>query len=372
MIQICLSQNLLFNGIVGNFPGQVSPYIGTHRYYPRSNLIIKQITVWASINTSSDLVIGELSDNFINPLIINTTPSGWTLHDPAAGVASNSVTPVVFRSAWSDDPTNFKNVYLQAITPTNLALTGYHTWDKETHTGTFPTVVSVVNNNWNTIPMVSGMQYIISVSPNHILIHTCVVATGYGNTQSGVFEFTRDDPWRTVAKGYPAWLHLGATYGVNTDKSNIAIPFAFSMSSGVDVSPALATVASTNSPVPGAVFVPDGLIPDISLTWNNGSGCFLSGQCQAFSQLDFSQGANENKAAAKYVFDICLRPANASTSYTQSIVLGGNISEISPFVFITHNAIGNPGDDFILGNDTYMVAGNSLASHKGRLLIKKA
>ncbi len=63
-----------------------------------------------NILTGATTTTGALSASFIaaNCKFNNTVAPGWTNYDAAAAGATNSITPCVIRSAYSDDGTKYK------------------------------------------------------------------------------------------------------------------------------------------------------------------------------------------------------------------------------------------------------------------------
>ena len=226
--------------------------------------------------TTIGVITGSITSNTqIDPtvynrgacLIVNTTPSGWTLIDSSANLVSNSVIsgtspPVVIGSTISDDPTRGKYLYIGQTYAGNTVLDAciapFEGWDATTKTASNGTYITPTGNS-TVLPFTAGsggyanltggawyntsnncarwynlyspiplstignagtlgpLTTIISTSNSHFFIANYVQPRA-GSASPPTFlnyfflsEYSRDDPWATVANGFPPWFFEGAS-----------------------------------------------------------------------------------------------------------------------------------------------------------------
>ena len=273
--------------------------------------------------------------------MFNTTAAGWTLYDTAAGTTTNSFTPVVIRSAWSDSASNYKNLRFNIGSAGWATMNGYHTWDSGTHTGTLPHVSSpATTSSWQNFQLLANTYIMVSASSNYILINA------FSNNQFGqgyivgAFEFTRDDPWNTVANGYPSWFTVGdSSSGYTSTLSNIGISQAYNMSTAANVNQVLGTTNYIGI-APGMVCI------DLNSSQNYGG--FSSSNFLNNSYAN-TVGADLNKNAVSYMQPFGLRSTAAS-----GIMLGGMTSATQSSVYLFKN-IWNAGDEVVINGSTYFL-----------------
>ncbi len=66
--------SLLLFSITANFPGNISPIVGTSRNYPNKDISIKAVTAWLSENAASNVVVDIKKNSIVVQSI--TIPSG--------------------------------------------------------------------------------------------------------------------------------------------------------------------------------------------------------------------------------------------------------------------------------------------------------
>lgn len=128
--------------------------------------------------------------------IISTVAAGWVMHDAAAG------TNKVCLKALNIDGGTYKYMTLDFNTANQLMILSYESWNASTHVGTNVTYTDSTNSL--AIGISSGGTVFIFGSGRYALIST-VSSTFVWSNLVGVIEYTRDDPWNTVANGYPAY-----------------------------------------------------------------------------------------------------------------------------------------------------------------------
>ena len=312
----------------------------------------------------------QLSSNFLPGAVFNNTvAAGWELHDNAAGAAANGVTPKVIRAPYSDDPTKFKNVFINSSAAGKLGFNGYETWDSATHIGTNPMQAVLAAVSFQSLfsgiasaPATTPSMFTISSSINHIYISLSSALISSATACVYFSEYTRDDPWNTVANGYPSWLQSGfypnleyVNYAWNTVFNGFtAIPRVFDPSINTDKTSVLISGVTT----PSIILCPNGQLTQATAFISNGGGSFGSSISCPILGANYL-GGDPIKASTKYLFDIALRMSSPSPTIGGAF-LGGNCSAIAPHVFYTaNNAV--LGDTIVMNNKKYQISGVSSA-----------
>ena len=290
--------------------------------------------------TGSITTTAGLSASFVSSssTLISTIAPGWSLYDSTAGAVAFTVQPVVIRSAWSDSASNYKNLFLTSPASGYLSINGYHTWNSGTHTGTLPTGNGVVGT-WGTTTITANSYIMVNSSANHILITTFTNNIFTQNNTMGLFEFTRDDPWNTVANGYPSWFIVSDNNGGSSlAYSQIAIPKIYNTSNGTDITPLLGVAGGGPFIVPSTVSFSGNTPPNM---------CGFS----ASSTLDFyytSQGCDATKATTSFAQPFSIR-SSSSIPFE-----GGSTAATQSSVYLFRN-MWNGGDTVVVNSTTYFV-----------------
>ena len=144
--------------------------------------------------------------------IISTVAAGWVMHDAAAGANK-----ICLKSLNVDGGT-YKYMTLDFNTANQITVLGYESWNASTHVGVNPTYYSGTNGYF-AISISSGGTLFIFGSARYALL--CGVSSTFVWSQLvGLVEYTRDDPWNTVANGYPAYGLFSSTALSNCSPSN--------------------------------------------------------------------------------------------------------------------------------------------------------
>jgi|GEM_PF-3154277 len=324
--------------------------------------MLAQLTFSGTINLAQVFadIIGVLTGSITTPAglsasfnagsssIVSTVAPGWTMHDNAAAAAANGVTPAVIHAPWSDDGTKYKNVYISALNTTQLTFNGWETWNSGTHAGTFPMKTTPVISSWQSIDLTSatyaGGKLIISASSKHIYIQVYTSANVPG-PWTFFSEYTRDDPWNTVANGYPSWMQSGnySNSAVNITLDNIAIPRAL-------ITTTLADTASG-----GAVMNADmtGVLGGTTNNSAQATACNIVPPTSSTPPGVEVQGADASKNAAKYLYPLHMR--QQANSVVAGVLLGGDLSAKNDSVYLAQYGIGADNDTLTVGSDSYLL-----------------
>lgn len=158
--------------------------------------------------------------------IISTVSPGWSVHDNAAATAILAgVTPVVIKAPWSDDATKYKYIWVGQVNSTagsvNIHFNPAEGWNATTHTATSIYAAPPTTTQTSRAVFYAGVAYmlapsagfvtVISASANHLFVWTSNDLLGTFNSYVFCSEYSRDDPWNTVANGYPSWFLEGNT-----------------------------------------------------------------------------------------------------------------------------------------------------------------
>ncbi len=140
---------------------------------------------------------------------ISTTVSvaGWTVHDSAA-----SATSQVIKAPYVDDGTAFK--YLEIKIDSYIETWGYETFDEVNHTGTNKTGNTTSSYYYQSFDESNGGTIHLFSSPRFIA-YSSQESNGWGGYYDGMTiaaEHSRNQPWNTIASGYPAFALLFTGY----------------------------------------------------------------------------------------------------------------------------------------------------------------
>lgn len=144
------------------------------------------------------------SCNKTNSTITATVAAGWTVHDASAGSGKQ-----VLKAAYVDDGSKFKYAEL-TVTASEIQLHGNETWDNSAHTYTNKTANTSYYQRWSSSNI--GRVYIFA-SARFIALAT-EYSTYYGDSTYGgmsmLCEMSREQPWNTVAAGYPTYALINS------------------------------------------------------------------------------------------------------------------------------------------------------------------
>jgi hypothetical protein len=238
-------------------------------------------------------------------------------------------------------------VYIASISATQLVFNGWETWNSGTHTGTFPMKTTPVASSWQALDLSStfnGGKLIISASANHFYIQVYTNANAPG---SFIFfsEYTRDDPWNTVANGYPAWLQSG-----NYSNSTVNITL-----DNISLLRVLNTATLTDSASGGAVMNAD-MIGCLGGTTNNaiqGTAANIVPTTTVNQPGTEVQGADASKVAAKYLYPLHVRQQN--NAIVTGVLLGGDLTAKNDSVYMAQYGVGTDNDVLTVGSDSYLL-----------------
>lgn len=321
--------------------------------------------------------------------ILSTTPVDWELYDSAAGAAISGVQSVVIRSQWSDSETNFKHLM---VGPSNdglgIGFIGYENWNPVAHTGSTKMKIdqdaagSVSNIFGQAAGAISisqaGGHLIISASKSHIFVasYTGSLALGSGISHSWFMlsEYTRDDPWNTVANGYPSWVIVGANSLTNLSSSTYfyaqssCLPRVYNTETSQDMQSVYSQTQAGTTNNNAFYITPYSVYEKPLYTHvNMGLGAKLS-----------KVAYGPNKGLATFIYPIILVQGTGGNNSTNSnfngMFLGGNLSSKNDSVFMTKVNRANTLDEVTLGADTFVIL-NSQAGGTGQqftFCVKKA
>lgn len=301
-----------------------------------------------NVLTGVTTTVAGLSANF-NPAtckMVNTVAAGWTKTDAAAGPLTNGVTACVIKSPWSDDPTKFKNIEISSEQSAGYISFGcWESWNDTTHVGINASHLSSSNTpsySYASTAINASNVVTVSVSPNHVFVH--IHNDTISSYINGLFfssEFTRDDPWNSVANGYPSWFGGGQTYGGG---NSFRIP-------NCAVSPVIDSL-------------------DYLLT----SGAIVTDYDDVFHPNNYNPGASgptisQNSLSSTLQTAYLLAPLKYKRYKTSATGnhLGGSIDAKSPFVYVFRE-VWVPGDEMVVNGVTYLYVKLSA----GALAIKEA
>jgi hypothetical protein len=144
-------------------------------------------------------------------IINNVIPPGWSIHDPSAGASSQ-----VIKAPLADNPAAFKYVELYGTT-TEIAAYACESWNEIAHAP----VNRAPAQGQTTFAQrysatVAGLFHVVATEKYLCLFGE--YGTTLGDSSSGallVAEYSRIQPWHTVASNYPAVaaISTGQTIG---------------------------------------------------------------------------------------------------------------------------------------------------------------
>lgn len=294
-----------------------------------------------TITSTAGLTAGNFQGT---PKLVTTVAPGWATTDAAAGTVAFTHTPVVIRSPYSDDGTKYKNIYVSALSATSIGLRGYETWNSSTHVGTNPHVLPVVSGK-ASCDLGAGYWLVISASASHLFVAVYPNST-FGNSPQTYFvtEYGRDDPWNTVANGYPSWISTGS-YGAPTVSTAFMSHSRFyNTNTAADV---------------------------VSITWGSASGsnpAKIVPYCSAYggdilnAGLEFAcvagtnPGSSNNGADSAKVTGYTLNPFRLQSwnPVTYGVQFWGSITAKAPYLF-GFRGVWASGDEVDVGATRYLI-----------------
>jgi len=299
----------------------------------------------------------------------NTLAPGWSVFDADAGAVINTITPRVIRAPLKGSATLYKHVLITSITAGQLQFNGFETWDTTTNSGTFPIVAVPVGSSWQSWTPAVNQLITISASADHFYI-----AAGTNDITPNTFilvaEYSRDDPWNTLANGYHAWIQSGVFNATaNATTANSAITRAYNPSAPGDVSPILFG-GSASSLVWATVSADFGLSSTTPVTPASGGGA-MGASISTQVNLAGIAGADANKAAARYLYSMGVRQMSPTNNAShQGVFLGGSITSVSGVLAFLAQSAAIGGDIIAIGADNYYV-GRVPAFTSALIAIKK-
>lgn len=308
---------------------------------PTSSALLTDIIgmLTGTITTTAGLTAGNFQGT---PKLVTTVAPGWTSYDTAAGTATFTFTPRVIQAVYSDDGTKFKNIYISALSATSIGLRGYETWNSSTHVGTNPHVLPVAAST-SSLTWVAGSWFVISASATHLLV--IVYGSTFGVSASHYFatEYSRDDPWNTVANGYPSWISSGTLAGGGT--AFMSHSRIYNSSTAADVaSVAWGTTAGSNI----AKMVT--YCPIYNGAESGQSG--LEFACAASNNLgNIANGADSSKVSGYTLAPLRLSSWNVG----QGVLFWGSITTKTPYMY-AFRGVWVSGDEVDVGVNRYFIA----------------
>ena len=141
--------------------------------------------------------------------------AGWTVHDAAA-----SATSQVIKAPYADNGAAYK--YLELKIDNYIETWGYETFDETGHVGTNKTGNTTSSSYYQSLDISNGGIIHLFSSPRFIAFSS-QKASSWGGYNSGISiaaEHTRNQPWNTVASGYPAFSLLFTGYLLSSYEGN--------------------------------------------------------------------------------------------------------------------------------------------------------
>lgn len=323
--------------------------------------------------TGSITTVGGLGLAWTSTTLVTDTAAGWTNYDAAAGSAANGVTPCVLRAAWSDDGAKYKNVYINSPAAGVLGFEGYDTWNSATHTGTNRCVTGGVTtvNIPGAVSMTALNTITMSASSKHIYIELSNGQVANTLAHFILSEFSRDDPWNTVANGYPAWLTYGFANNVNTQCQTYLCRW-LNPTTGVPQT-SLAINSGATGSVPGFAWSPSigcqvSGLPSLSANGGIISLALLNNTSTAPGAS--TQGLDTTLTGAKYIFGLCMRVGLPASCATGPQSLFGDLSAATGMLYCCSYTVGNTNDEVTVGAVTYHLRGNT--GNNSKIALKKS
>lgn len=134
--------------------------------------------------------------------ILSTNAAGWEVHDASAGTNK-----IAFK-AICVDATAYKYITIDVGTQNANAITFkvWESWNSGSHVGTNGT--STAGNI--PIDLISGGILFIGSTNRYIILIGYSSGTFYSYNPHICAEISREDPWHTVANGYPCWISMSS------------------------------------------------------------------------------------------------------------------------------------------------------------------
>jgi hypothetical protein len=318
--------------------------------------------------------------------LIRTVLPEWTMHDAAAGASSNGAVPVVLKSEWTDSSSNYKYVYLSAIGASALSIQGVVDWNETAHTTTkvmsceTSTTLNTSANKPAAVLLPTSGFLVISASKAHFAIVGYNASLNASYTQQHSFhitsEYTRDDPWNTVAAGYPSWLSMSGN-PINLSSANIAHNFfsgntakVFNTTTGIDYTGVPWYVTYATNASPSMYINPYTLYETVT------HGRTVLGMLSLLQQ----NAVDQNKAPATFIYPLVLTkglsagPMDVGNASTMSgLFLGGNMSAKNNTIYGLKQSRGNTFDEIVMGSDVFTILNlYGSAGSTSTICVKKA
>ena len=360
-------------------------------------------------NTLMNVITGaitsntQLSSDYFNlsaSYIINTIPSGWTLNDPQANLVGTvpilpGANPVVLKADWTDSsqyakylwvaPTHFQNTVF------NIVAVPAEGWANTTKTisNSYCQPAAVTANNtsfsrrdvdlispMNNFHTGNGVTIIVSASQAHLFVasYKDIFATQFNN-YFHLSEYTRDDPWNTVSKGYPSWffdsaantfapttpggagataaagVHQGALARILNTQTNVDMPWV----------PLLITNAGLSNWGITTRYIPYAFNgAQIAAGSIGGQGGLISfgGLCTIGQASNFTgnqyYGRDINENPARILAEMRITAVhNGANVNSNTIFAGGSINTVAPFIYVTNSGWASL-DEVTINNETYL------------------
>lgn len=168
--------------------------------------VLSDLILLATGTTDVNLLSASCSK--ASTTIISTIPAGWTLHDNAA-----SSTSKVIKAPYVDNASSYKYVQILVDSATSLSVKGCEDWNATSHTGT-----NVVSNYGQFFSATAGgVIYLFATARFFMIVGS--YGTYYGDVSYNgphiIAEYTRMQPWHTLASGYPAFAFIEHGHSMN-------------------------------------------------------------------------------------------------------------------------------------------------------------
>lgn len=264
--------------------------------------------------------------------------------DPAAATATTQA----FRMSVHDDPSTYIYATLALTTVTKLYLRLGITagWNSSTHAAIAPSHMGTNLVDVTGLGTTAGAIFLWSDGKAVVVGASAVASTGLAAGVAAIFQFTREDAWRTTANGcHPVCALGGGAWAVS---GNGAYASSAPACLKQAVSGAFTSVGSNNSNCC--------VLPDVP---NGTDTSFGSGMSTTYSP------------AYTYSADLTAIPtlwgirAGGLPMYQGGGPLGGSVSEISPIYFLGHPTSPNPDDLVQYQGESYRVLSGKLVCRVG-------
>lgn len=377
---------------------RVSANVSANVFY---SSLIDVITGTITANTQLNVTTFDQSLSYI----ISAVSTNWTVVDAQANTPGNTYVlsgapPKVIASPWSDSSSFSKYLWLSPRSSVNtnfdiaaIPMLGWNSTTKtpnsmlvanlavfQANNTTFPgNNVSGLRNFYDLVSQMSntftttGTTTIVSASNTHLFV------ASYKGTGSPVFnnylyltEYTRDDPWNTVANEYPSWLIEGASNStgifalsnVQSQAHDGGLARILNSQTGADVDWVKMNEFAVGSPQLSSDWgIASRLVPyGASRTYAGTGGLstvFIprglaaAGTSQLFLG-NYNIARTPDKQISSAISEIRVMPANQGRVINSNTMFaGGSISTISPYIYLFRSQYPSLDEVQYAGN-TYM------------------